>query len=349
MIRIEGLSKKWDGFTLSKISLEVNECEYFVVLGPTGAGKTLLLETLAGFHVPDSGRVLVNKKDITHSPPAERSIGFVYQDYMLFPNMTVRDNIAYGLKLRGVKERDLDNRVNALIKLLGIEKLSRRYPAALSGGEAQRTALARALSLKPDILMMDEALSALDPNLRAEIRSELRKLHNQMGTTTIHVTHSREDAMVLGDRIAVMDDGKVLQVGTPEEIFQYPNSKFVAEFVGVENIFKGTAETNGGVTNFTSGDLELYTTSNLDGDVHASLRPEDIILSFNKISSSARNCIAGKVLELSDQGSLVRITVKCSGQPITVNITRASCDDMNLTIGQEVYLLFKAQNVNLFN
>jgi molybdate/tungstate transport system ATP-binding protein len=349
MIRLESVSRRWGAFTLKNISLEVLEGEYFVVLGPTGTGKTLLLETIAGFHHLDKGKVLLRNNDITFQPPSKRNMGFVYQDYMLFPNMTVANNIAYGMKMKGMKGKEVDDKVNELAELLGIKNILHRYPSKLSGGEAQRTALARALSLKPDILMMDEALSALDPNLRAEIRSELRKLHKQMGTTTIHVTHSREDAMVLGDRIAVMDNGKILQVGTPEEIFQYPNSKFVAEFVGVENIFKGTSETNGGVSTFNSGDLELYTTSKLDGEVHASLRPEDIILSFNKISSSARNCIAGEVQELSDQGAIVRVTVRCSGHPIAVNITRASCVDMNLTIGQEVYLLFKAQNVNLFN
>jgi molybdopterin-binding protein len=348
MIRLEAVSKAWEDFALTDISLDVSKGEYFVVLGPTGAGKTLLLETIAGFHYPNKGRVVLKDQNITLLPPSKRSMGFVYQDYMLFPNMDVAENIGYGMKLKGLDKTKIDRKVKELAELLGITHLLKRAPSKLSGGEAQRTALARALSLEPEVLLLDEPLSAMDPNLRAEIRAELRRMHKATGTTTIHVTHSREDAMVLGERIAVMHEGKIIQVGTAEEVFQHPGSKFVAEFVGVENIFAGTAEKTNGITTFNSNNVTIYSSTPVTGSVHASIRPEDIILSQHKIKASARNCLSGEVMEIIDLGQVMRIKID-TGITFAVNITRASCVDMKLSIGQNVYLIFKAQNVNLFN
>jgi len=348
MIRIESLSKTWGDFSLRDISLEVKEGEYFIVLGPTGSGKTLLLEILAGFYYPDKGRVFLRDVDITYLPPKDRSIGFVYQDYMLFPNMSVRDNIAYGLRAKGLKEEEVIKRVERLASLLGIDQLLNKYPSKLSGGEAQRTAIARALAIEPDVLLLDEPLSALDPNLRSEIRKELKKIHKEIGTTTIHVTHCREDAMILGDKIAIMNAGEIVQLGTPEEVFRRPKSKFAAEFVGVENIFSGKAEKKNGITLFHSGGITIHSSSNIKGDVHASIRPEDIILSLHKVESSARNCLQGEVTEIIDMGSIMRVMVDC-GIPFVVNITRESCREMGISPGQKVYLVFKAQNVNLFS
>ena len=346
MIRIESLSKTWGDFSLKNICLEVREGEYFIVLGPTGSGKTLLLELIAGFYYPDKGRIFLKDIDITHLPPKDRGIGFVYQDYMLFPNMNVRDNIAYGIRAKGL-EKEVVKKVEKLANLLGISYLLDRYPSNLSGGEAQRVAIARALAIEPDVLLLDEPLSALDPNLRLEIRKELRKIHKKMRTTTIHVTHSREDAMMLGDKIAVMNEGEIIQVGDAQEIFRRPKSKFVAEFVGVENIFSGRAEREDGITLFHSEGITIQSSSNVIGDVHASIRPEDIILSLHKVESSARNCLKGRVTEIMDMGTIMRVMVDC-GIPFAVNITRESCMEMGISIGKEVYLIFKAQNVNLF-
>jgi len=346
MIRIESLSKTWGDFSLKNICLEVREGEYFIVLGPTGSGKTLLLELIAGFYYPDKGRIFLKDIDITHLPPKDRGLGFVYQDYMLFPNMNVRDNIAYGIRAKGL-EKEVVKKVEKLANLLGISYLLDRYPSNLSGGEAQRVAIARALAIEPDVLLLDEPLSALDPNLRLEIRKELRKIHKKMRTTTIHVTHSREDAMMLGDKIAVMNEGKIIQVGDAQEIFRRPKSKFVAEFVGVENIFSGKAEREDGITLFHSEGITIQSSSNVIGDVHASIRPEDIILSLHKVESSARNCLKGRVTEIMDMGTIMRVMVDC-GIPFAVNITRESCMEMGISIGKEVYLIFKAQNVNLF-
>jgi len=348
MIRIESLSKTWGDFSLKNICLEVEEGEYFIVLGPTGSGKTLLLELIAGFHYPDKGRIFLKGVDITYLPPKDRGMGLVYQDYMLFPNMNVRDNIAYGIRAKGLEEEIVIEKVEKLANLLGISYLLDRYPSKLSGGEQQRVAIARALAIEPDVLLLDEPLSALDPNLRSEVRKELRKIHKEVGATTIHVTHSRVDAMMLGDKIAVMNEGKIIQVGDAQEIFRRPKSKFVAEFVGVENIFSGKAERKDGITLFHSEGITIQSSSNVIGDVHASIRPEDIILSLHKVESSARNCLKGRVAEITDMGTIMRVMVDC-GIPFAVNITRESCIEMGISIGKDVYLIFKAQNVNLFS
>ncbi len=348
MIRIESLWRSWNGFSLKDISFEVNEGEHFVVLGPTGSGKTVLLEIIAGFHFPDRGRILLRNSEITFLPPKKRGMGFVYQDYMLFPNMTVRNNIAYGLKVKGLKGKMIEEKVEELAGLLGIEDLMERFPGKLSGGEAQRTSLARALSIEPNILLLDEPLGALDPNLRSEIRTEISRLFKNRGTTIIHVTHSREDAIIMGDRIAIMKNGRIVQIDASSRVFRQPSSRFVAEFVGVKNIFKGSSKKVGDLVYFKSQGITLVATSGIFGEVYASIRPEDIILSLRRMKSSARNCIKGKVTELIDMGGIMRVMVDC-GVLFAVNITRASCAEMEISPGKELYLIFKAQNVNLFS
>ncbi len=348
MIKIEEIAKRWEGFAIDDINLEIHDGEYFVVLGPTGAGKTLLLELIAGFHTPDKGKIYIDGEDATEKPPYERKIGFVYQDYMLFPNMNVYENIAYGLKINKMNESEVDAIVKKFARMLHIEKILHRSPAKLSGGEQQRVAIARALAIKPKILLLDEPLAALDEMLRFEIMKEMKEINRKLGITFIHVTHSKEEAMILADRIAVMNNGRILQVGKPEEIFRKPKSKFMAEFVGVENIFRGTARTKNGLTIFNAGNIKIYSSIPFEGEGYASIRPEDIILSKNEIKSSARNCIKGVIKKIEDIGRLIRIEVECNGIPFIVNVTREAADEIELNIGKDVYLIFKAQNVNLF-
>ena len=347
MIRIENVSKKWDNFMLSNISLEVRKGEYFVVLGPTGAGKTLLLELIAGFHYPDEGRIYIDGRDVTSLPSAERNIGFVYQEYMLFPHMNVKENIAYGLKMREMKQTEIEKKIEEMAESYRIKHLLHRYPESLSGGEKQRVAIARAMAVEPKILLLDEPLSALDPEMRTEIRREIKDMHEKSGVTVVHVTHSREDAMLLADRIAIMNKGKILQIGKPEEIFRKPASKFIAQFVGVENIFHGKAEKKGNITHFICNGVELVSSMDVPDAKYASIRPEDIIISKQKIESSARNCIKGRVKAIVDIGSLMRLEVDC-GVDFVVHITRESFEEMGIDVGKEIYLIFKAQNVHLF-
>ena len=347
MIKIENLSKKWGSFSLKKISFNVKKGEYFVILGPTGSGKTLLLETIAGFHKIDDGRLLIDGKDITNLTPNERKIGFVYQDYMLFPNMSIWDNIAYGLRVLKEDERKIEERVKQLADMLSISHILHRYPLNLSGGEQQRVAIARALAIQPQILLLDEPLSALDEMLRMRIIKDLKKINREERVTMIHVTHSRQDAILLADRIAVIKDGRILQIGKTEEVFRKPKNKFIAEFVGVENLFRGIAKRTDGLTVFKIDDIEIYSSMNLEGDIYASIRPEDIIISDKKIKSSARNCIPGIIKEMIDMGSVIRVIVDC-GIPFMVNITHEAAREMKLSLGKKIWLIFKAQNVNLF-
>ena len=347
MIRIENVSKKWENFMLSNISFKVGKGEYFVVLGPTGAGKTLLLELIAGFHSPDEGIIYIDGRDVTSLPPAERNISFVYQDYMLFPHMNVKENIAYGLKMKGMEQNEIEKKIEEMAENYRIKHLLHRYPESLSGGEKQRVAIARAMAIEPKILLLDEPLSALDPEMKVGIRREIKNMHEKSGVTVVHVTHSREDAMLLADRIAVMNKGKILQIGKPEEIFRKPASKFIAQFVGVENIFHGKAEKKGNITLFKCDGLELVSSMDVPDAKYASIRPEDIIISKQKIESSARNCIKGRVKAIVDIGSLIRLEVDC-GLDFVVHITRESFHEMGIDVGKEIYLIFKAQNVHLF-
>ena len=351
MILLKSVSKSWSNFEIRNIDFSVKKGEYFVILGPTGAGKTLLLELIAGFHYPDSGQIYLEKEnknlEITYTSPEKRSIGFVYQDYMLFPHKTVFDNIAYGLKIRKFPKTEIKEKVKKMAELFKIVHILERYPSNLSGGEQQRVAIARTLVLEPNLLLLDEPLSALDPQIQLEIRDELKRIHREFGVTIVHVTHNQEEAMVLADRIAIMDHGKIIQVGGSEEIFRKPSSEFIAKFVGAENIFKGKAEKQGVITKINLGPIKISVSTDLVGDVHVTIRPEDIILSKTKIESSARNVFSGKITSIIEKESIIEMLVDV-GMIFKVYITKLSFEDLDINIGSELYLIFKASAVHVF-
>jgi len=348
MIQIKNLCVNLGDFSLHDINLNVEAGEYFIVLGPTGAGKTVLLESIAGLSPLKRGEIRLRGKEVTQLGPEKRGISIVYQDHVLFPHLSVAENIAFGLKLDKRPHSELIEVLNWLSKLLDIAHLLDRSPDTLSGGEQQKVALARALSVKPDVLLLDEPLSALDPETREGVQQELRQLHKQLKITTIHVTHDFEEAVALGDRIAVLGDGRIKQIGTPDEIFRQPNSEFVARFAMVRNIFAGevVSTENGSAALCTEG-IEIVVTTDLRGKLHGSVRPEDILISPEPLHSSARNSLRGTITSITDRGSTLYLTVTVPPD-FTCLVTRRSFKDMGLTEGQQVYLTFKASTVHIF-
>lgn len=352
MIELKNISNKIGDFSLEDINLEVKEGEYFIILGPTGSGKTLLLETIIGIY-PSNGEIWINGKDISHVPTEKRNIGLMYQDYMLFPHLNVSENIKFGLKSRKFKslsDLEIDEKLDVIVDLLGIKHLVFRDVATLSGGEQQRVALARAIVINPDVLLLDEPFSSLDPRTRESLWRELKKIHKEIKTTTIHVTHDFEEALGLADRIAVMNNGKIIQTGTPEEIFRRPGSEFVAEFVGVENLFKGKAiKFKEGIVKVKIDNIEIFAISDKEGKVCVSIRPEDIIILKNvyKCDELTMNRFEGEITEIIDKGVLTKIVVDI-GISISLILTRRAYLEEKLTIGSKICIAFKSIDVNVF-
>ena len=344
MLRVEGVSKDWKEFRLREISFDVSEGEHFIILGPSGAGKTVLLEIIAGIIEPDAGRVLLNGEDITHWPPERRGLAYIPQNYALFPHMSVFDNIAFGLKLRRVPRAEIERKVKEIAGVLGIAHLLHRKPKTLSGGESQRVAIARALVVEPELLLMDEPFANLDVQTRAKLLGEMKRWKRELGFTALHVTHSFEEAVSLGDRVGVMLDGRLVQTGSVRDVFSRPSSEEVARFLGFENIIEGTAE--GRV--LRSNGVEIELPAEARGRVRVGLRPEDIILSLGPIRTSARNEFKALVESVEELGPLVRVHLRIGGLHLRAFITRSSMLEMGITKGREVYVSFKASALHVF-
>lgn len=354
MIRLEGLHVRVGSFDLQDISLEVPRGGYALIIGPTGSGKTTLLEAVAGHAPLRAGRVFMHDDDVTALPPERRALGFVYQQYHLFPHLSVRENIAYGISGRrgSGPNGHTGSRVEDLAEMLAIQPLLNRPVRGLSGGEQQRVALARALAPRPSILLLDEPFAAVDPATRQVLRRELRQLHEREGITTLQVTHDFDEALRLGDVVAVLSEGRIAQRGTPEQVFRYPNSAFVARFVGSGNVIAGVVERTepSNVSpfrgRFRGENLSLDVVAEREGPIHAVIRPEDIVLSLTQHPDSARNHMQGVVTRLERVGpvTLVHLDV---GRPLIASITTASSGDMGLTVGTSVVLAFKATAILL--
>ncbi len=348
MIKIKGLHRNWKEFQLAGIDLNIGDGEYFVILGPTGAGKTLLLELIAGFYQPDEGEISIGGENVIGLPPEKRNIGFVYQDYSLFPHMNAAKNIEFGMRMRGVKNSDT---VKKIAGYLNIEHLLHRHSQTLSGGEQQRVALARVLVIKPDVLLLDEPLSALDPGTQDSTRRILKNINNDSKLTVIHVTHDQTEARILADRIAIMMDGRIVQVGTPDEVFDKPVNDEVAHFVGVENVLKGEViENSNGVAVLDIGGtmLEAVSECAVGDTVYACLRPENVTLSKTGVNSSARNSFECRLLEVERMGALVRVKADLDGGfLLNAFVTNQSADELGLVCGEPVVVSFKASAVHV--
>lgn len=304
MLEVKKLGGNLGGFTLRDIDLNVPKGEYFSILGSTGAGKTVLIEYIAGIYKPDSGSILVDGEDVTSLYPEERNIGYVPQDYALFPNLTVEKNIAYGLEARRMPADRIAQVVSQMTSLLRIEYIRHRMPLNLSGGEKQRVALGRALATGPRLLLLDEPLSALDENLRGEMAKELRQIQREVNATFIHVCHNFEEAADVSDRVAIMDDGQLVQIGTLKEIMASPKNAFVARFVKSQNVFP--AESDGTVIRI--GGNSFQKKNPFKGKVIAVIRPEHIEVLENENGGDNKGFLV-KVVHTLDKPYFNEITV----------------------------------------
>jgi len=348
MLEVKDLCAKRGDFFLKDVSLDVQDGEYFILLGPTGAGKTVLLECIAGIYGIRSGEVWINGKDVTSLNLGERKIGFAYQKYALYRHLPVRDNISFGLMWRYKRKREVNQAVDQVIELLGLQDLLDKRPWSLSGGESQKICLARAIAIRPDLLLLDEPLSSVDPESREVTERELKESHNHLRLTTIHVTHDFEEAIALGDRIAVMIGGRIVQIGTPDQVFRHPNSELVARFLMTRNIFYGEVQDGpGGQSVFCLDGEKLTVVTPLRGMRHATIRPEDISISREPLDSDAVNSLPGTVTRISDRGSIAHVCVDVPPE-FTCLILHPSFEEMGLEEGQRIYITLNASAVNVF-
>jgi molybdate/tungstate transport system ATP-binding protein len=348
MIRIEHLWVTLGDFVLSDVDLNIDEGEYFIILGPTGAGKTVLLESIAGLNPVKSGSVQIGGIDVTDQRPEKRGVSIVYQDHALFPHLTVRDNILFGLRLRKKTKKELLAAEEWLAGLLNISHLFNRKPQTLSGGERQKVALARALSTNPKTLLLDEPLSSFDPETRETIQEDLHKLHRDLRNTIIHVTHDFPEAMSLGTRIAVLGEGRVKQVGTPEQIFHRPGSLFVARFTMTRNIFSGKVTREAGVAAFSQTDgLAFKVNTEIDGPCCAAIRPEDVAISLQPYTTGTPNVFSGMITEVVDRGSTIDVTVVL---PVKMHclVTRNQYTEISGKNDKRVYVKIEPTSIHLF-
>ncbi|MEA4924344.1 MAG: tungstate ABC transporter ATP-binding protein WtpC [Syntrophomonadaceae bacterium] len=347
MIKLCNVSKRLGDFSLKSINLSIENNEYFVILGPTGTGKTAILEVIAGMYKPDRGEVWLNGRNVTAEYPETRNIGFVYQDYMLFPHLNVEENILFALKLKKPPAAIIKQKLEWITTLLNIGHLLKRCPATLSGGEQQRVAIARALVAEPEVLLLDEPLSALDPRTQEIFQQELKKIHQHIKTTTIHITHDFNEALVLADRIGIMYNGEIVQIGSPEEVFQKPQSQFVAEFVGMENIYSGVLVDEGDGKYVNLGPINLRVITDLKGKVRVAIRSEDIIIAGDKLFSSAQNTIPARIAEIIPRGPYFKVVLD-AGISLVAVITRQALEEMKLEPGKKVWAVFKTTAVHVF-
>ncbi|HZS85577.1 MAG TPA: ABC transporter ATP-binding protein [Stellaceae bacterium] len=320
-LEIKDLRKAFGPLSVvQNFELAVEGGEFVSFLGPSGCGKTTTLRMVAGFEQPSAGTIRINGRDVTGLRPNQRNVGMVFQSYALFPNMTVAENVGFGLKVARRPAAEIGARVEEMLRLIKLPTLAGRYPYQLSGGQQQRVALARALAIKPQVLLLDEPLSALDAKIRVALREEIRSVQRKLGITTIYVTHDQEEALSMSDRIVVMNEGRVEQIGTPFEIYNYPRTRFVASFVGTLNILRARV-TDAGQRRIAIDGQEIVARRGLDGTASGelravALRPEAVSLSD---PGGERNRLQGTIEDVSFLGSVVRIRVRFKENAISLD------------------------------
>jgi sulfate transport system ATP-binding protein len=336
-IRVEGVSKRFGGFTaLDNVSIEVPEGKLIALLGPSGSGKTTLLRIIAGLELPDQGTVFHQEEDMTDRPARERNLGFVFQHYALFRHMTVFENIAFALRIRKRPETEIRERVRDLLHLVRLEGLEGRKPAELSGGQRQRVALARALAAQPRVLLLDEPFGALDAQVRQELRQWLRRLHHEIGVTTILVTHDQEEAFEVADVVVILNQGRIEQAASPGEVFDHPASAFVMDFLGRVNVFRGRASAG----RVFLGDLEIP----CPDYPHPDERPADIYVRPHELdierTPGVPGSLAARVIHVNPAGAVARIHVEAlDGQlSLHVEVPQERWRMLKLSVGETAYV-----------
>ena len=344
-IKIENAQKRYgDNIIIENLSLDIKQGEFFTLLGPSGCGKTTLLRMIAGFNSIEKGDFYFNEKRINDLDPAKRNIGMVFQNYAIFPHLTVEQNVEFGLKNRKVSKEEMKVETEKFLKLMQIDEYRDRMPERLSGGQQQRVALARALVIKPDVLLMDEPLSNLDAKLRVEMRTAIKEIQNSIGITTVYVTHDQEEAMAVSDRIAVMKDGEIQHLGQPKDIYQRPANLFVATFIGKTNVLNGNL--NGSILKVARKyDITLNNIKdkNIKGNVVISIRPEEFVIDENQIKDGIKAFIDSSVFLGLNTHYFAHLE---SGEKI--EIVQESKIDSIIPKDTEVYLKIKQDKINVF-
>jgi multiple sugar transport system ATP-binding protein len=348
-IQLDHVQKRFGSRTVvGDVTLDIADGELLVLVGPSGSGKSTVLRLIAGLESPDSGRVLIDGDDVTAQPPQRRDLAMVFQHYALYPHMTVRDNLLFGLQTRGLPTREAHSRVDAVARSLGIDGLLDRRPAQLSGGERQRVALGRAVVREPRAFLLDEPLSNLDPRLRGSTRAELALLHRRLGTTMVYVTHDQEEAMTLGTRVAVMQGGTLVQVAPPMQLYTAPRNRFVGEFMGspAMNLIECTTSQQDGAVVLACGRLRIpapLTAAPIPGTVLLGLRPQDILVGTPDASSA---CGQIEVVESLGSASLLHVAVEgIAPQLVRVLVP----DESSVSRGTRIGLRLRIDRVHLFD
>jgi molybdate/tungstate transport system ATP-binding protein len=345
MIRIENLFVEFTDFSLSDINLTVEEGTFFILMGPTGAGKTVLLEAIAGLIPVKSGTITIGTTAVTTMPPEKRGVGIMYQDYALFDHLDVEHNIMYGLRYHSLDAKRTARNFDRLIEELGLSRLLKRSTVNLSGGEKQRVALARALIVEPAILLLDEPLAALDPAFREDIRQALKRLHRESGVTFLMVTHDFSEALSLADKAAVVNRGSIEQIGSIEDIFQRPLSAFVADFVGMKNLFPARFTETQAIVNGLSVELGKIPQN---GQQYIAIRPEDIVLSREPYRSSMRNTHVGRVTAIVDHGMYQEVAVTVENVTFISLVTKRSLLELDIHRDMPITIAFKTTAIHMF-
>jgi spermidine/putrescine ABC transporter ATP-binding subunit len=342
LLQIRGVSKSFGTVkAVDDLSLDIAGNEFFALLGASGSGKTTLLRMLAGFEGPTSGQIFLAGKDVSNVPPNKRPVNLMFQSYALFPHMTVRGNIAYGLEMEHLPRAEINARVDEILAVIELAAFADRKPEQLSGGQKQRVALARALVKRPQVLLLDEPLGALDKKLRGAMQLELKRLQHEVGITFVVVTHDQEEALVMADRIAILKDGRLLQSGAPREVYEHPANRFAADFIGVMNFFPGVADAAG--LRCEDGTL-IAADGTAKGPALAAVRPERV-----KLSPGGNN-LSGTVIALAYHGLDLQLHVQtaASPKPVIVRLTADIAEAQNLAQGDAVTLGWSAKDTRIF-